>query len=191
MLGRRWSPSKIWFATNLPLLLYCDTFTLILHLGIIWLLVKYLSKHTEKMVQSFSFRIKKNCVICSLLLNSYIVNRCYFSLESFSLPKILEFCTVNLEMVEWGSIWFEMKGYIDESPHLRPLAPFISNILVELVLIISRCPTQCVETLYFYFEIISNYSLCPYNTHLMFNYNIHIIKRRKIKRTKIIMNIHN
>ena len=50
---------------------------------------------------------------------------------------------------------------------------------------------RCTKILYFYFEIISNNSLWTYNTHLMFNYNIHIIKRKKIKRIKIIMNIHD
>ena len=62
--------------------------------------------------------------------------------------------------------------------------------VVHRIIVTSRCPARCAETLYFYFEIISNYSLWPYNTHLMFNYNIHIIKRKKIKRNKIIMNIH-
>ena len=89
--------------------------------------------------------------MCLLLLNSYIVNRCYFSLESFSLPEILEFFTVNLEMVEWWSIWFEMKGYIDESPHLRPLASFISIILVELFLITSIGPTRSANIVVSYY----------------------------------------
>ena len=65
------------------------------------------------------------------------------------------------------------------------------EFFVYIYIYINRCSVRCTKILYFYFEIISNNSLWTYNTHLMFNYNIHIIKRKKIKRIKIIMNIHD
>ena len=63
-------------------------------------------------------------IYCTLMLN--------FTIELFSLPELLDILLSILEKVEWS----EMKGYIDESPHLRFVAPFISIILVELFLII-------------------------------------------------------
>ena len=63
-------------------------------------------------------------IYCTLMLN--------FTIELFSLPELLDILLSILENVEWS----EMKGYIDESPHLRCVAPFISIILVELFLII-------------------------------------------------------
>lgn len=65
-------------------------------------------------------------IYCTLMLN--------FTIELFSLPELLDILLSILEKVEWS----EMKGYIDESPHLRCVAPFISIILVELFLIIDK-----------------------------------------------------
>ena len=61
-----------------------------------------------------------------------------FTIDLFSLPELLDFLLSILEKVEWWSIWSEIKGYIDESPDLRCVAPFVSIILVELFLIIDK-----------------------------------------------------
>ena len=61
-----------------------------------------------------------------------------FTIDLFSLPELLDFLLSILEKVEWWSIWSKIKGYIDESAHLRCVAPFISIILVELFLIIDK-----------------------------------------------------
>lgn len=61
-----------------------------------------------------------------------------FTIDLFSLLELLDFLLSILEKVEWWSIWSEMKGYTDESPHLRCVAPFISIILVELFLILHK-----------------------------------------------------
>ena len=69
-------------------------------------------------------------IYCTLVLN--------FTIDLFSLPELLDFLLSILEKVEWWSIWSKIKGYIDESAHLRCVAPFISIILVELFLIIDK-----------------------------------------------------
>lgn len=69
-------------------------------------------------------------IYCTLMLN--------FTIDLFSLPELLDFLLSILEKVKWWSIWSEIKGYIDESPHLRCVAPFISIILAELFLIIDQ-----------------------------------------------------
>ena len=67
---------------------------------------------------------------CTLMLN--------FTIELFSLPEFLDFLLSILEKEEWWSIWSEMRGCIDESPHLGCVVPFISIILVELFLLIDK-----------------------------------------------------
>ena len=44
-------------------------------------------------------------------------------------PEMLDFCTVNLKMVEWWSIWFEMKGYISVTSFETSSTVHYNNII--------------------------------------------------------------